>query len=76
MLGTPVLGAETGGIPELICPGETGELFESGNKKQLVQKIRSLWQDKDRLRQYSENCKTARVLTPQQYCEILEKHYQ
>lgn len=31
MYGTPVLGADIGGIPELIRVGETGELFESGN---------------------------------------------
>lgn len=43
MYGTPVLGAEIGGIPELICPGQTGELFESGNKSQLKEQIRKLW---------------------------------
>ena len=31
MYGTPVLGANIGGIPELILVGKTGELFESGN---------------------------------------------
>ena len=31
MYGTPVLGADIGGIPELIQVGKTGELFESGN---------------------------------------------
>lgn len=35
MYGTPVLGANIGGIPELINVGKTGELFESGNKKDL-----------------------------------------
>ena len=43
MYGTPVLGANIGGIPELIRVGETGELFESGSKKQLVSQIQSLW---------------------------------
>lgn len=28
MYGTPVLGANIGGIPELISVGKTGELFE------------------------------------------------
>lgn len=76
LLGTPVLGADIGGIPELISPGKTGELFESGNIDQLVQKIKALWQDPDRLLQYRETCKTATVLTPRQYCEILENQYQ
>lgn len=38
-LGTPVLGANIGGIPELIKEGMTGELFESGNKQELVEKL-------------------------------------
>lgn len=43
-LGTPVLGAAIGGIPELIQPGVTGELFESGNQEDLKKKILQLWQ--------------------------------
>ena len=39
-LGTPVLGAAIGGIPELIEPGKTGELFEMGNAADLEEKIR------------------------------------
>ena len=35
MYGTPVLGADIGGIPELIHVGKTGELFESGNAEDL-----------------------------------------
>lgn len=33
--GTPVLGARTGGIPEMITDGRTGWLFESGNATAL-----------------------------------------
>ena len=43
MYGTPVLGANIGGIPELIKPGVTGELFESGNVGELKQKIQQMW---------------------------------
>lgn len=43
MYGTPVLGANIGGIPELIRVGETGELFESGNILLLKNKIHMLW---------------------------------
>lgn len=42
--GTPVLGAAIGGIPELIRPGITGELFESGNAQALKAQIQALWQ--------------------------------
>ncbi|MBN1562388.1 MAG: glycosyltransferase family 4 protein [Anaerolineae bacterium] len=37
--GTPVIGARIGGIPELIKDGENGLLFESGNARQLAEKI-------------------------------------
>ena len=38
-LGTPVLGANIGGIPELIVEDKTGYLFESGNAVDLKDKI-------------------------------------
>ncbi len=41
-LGVPVLGANIGGIPELIQPGRTGELFESGNEADLADKLAAL----------------------------------
>ncbi len=37
--GTPVVGAEIGGIPELIEPGKTGFVFESGNAEALADAI-------------------------------------
>lgn len=36
-LERPVIGAAIGGIPELVRPGETGDLFESGNVDALAQ---------------------------------------
>ena len=57
MYGTPVLGADIGGIPELIRVGKTGELFESGNETELKSKIRRLWDDRDMLNTYSDNCR-------------------
>jgi len=41
MYGTPVLGADIGGIPELITVGKTGELFESGNKEKCRNRFRN-----------------------------------
>ena len=43
MYGTPVLGADIGGIPELIQVGQTGELFESGNAEALKEKMLQMW---------------------------------
>lgn len=42
-LGTPVLGANIGGIPELIENGVTGMVFESRNVEQLKQKIEEMY---------------------------------
>ena len=57
MYGTPVLGADIGGIPELIQVGKTGELFESGNAAELKEKILKLWNDKALTEWYSKNCR-------------------
>ncbi|MDO4160548.1 MAG: glycosyltransferase [Prevotellaceae bacterium] len=42
-LGTPVLGARIGGIPELIDEGKTGMTFESRNTEDLKDKIERMW---------------------------------
>lgn len=40
-MGTPVLGADIGGIPELIRP-ENGRLFQSGNVQDLIESIKEM----------------------------------
>lgn len=42
-LGTPVLGANVGGIPELIIDGDNGMIFESRNVDDLKNKIELMW---------------------------------
>ena len=42
-LGTPVLGANIGGIPELIQSGVSGAIFESRNAKTLKEMIETLF---------------------------------
>lgn len=37
--GTPVYGYATGGIPEMITNGTTGELVETGSKNELLEKV-------------------------------------
>ena len=56
MYGTPVLGANIGGIPELIKVGETGELFESGNREELKLIIESLWNNESLSAAYAGAC--------------------
>ncbi len=42
-IGTPVLGARIGGIPELIDEGMNGMTFESGNTDDLIGKIEAMY---------------------------------
>ena len=76
MYGTPVLGADIGGIPELIQVGKTGELFESGNAEELKSKIRKLWGDKELCAEYIKNCKGISFDTIGEYYEKIMRVYQ
>lgn len=75
MYGAPVIGADIGGIPELIQAGKTGELFESGNSNSLKLKIQNLWNDKDLCKQYSENCRNIEFDSIDKYYQKLIKIY-
>lgn len=74
-LGTPVIGAELGGIPELVTAGECGELFRCGDEESLYNKIEKLWKDRRLVRQYSQNCKHKRFDTVEEYCVKLVDLY-
>ena len=76
MLGTPVVGANIGGIPELIRDGKTGLLFESGNERDLEEKIKALWQDPDKLSELTRGCGDCDFDTPARYTEKLLQYYQ
>lgn len=41
--GKPVVGANIGGIPELVIDGDTGLLFEPGSHESLRSAVTSLW---------------------------------
>ena len=75
MYGTPVLGADIGGIPELIEPGKTGLLFESGNAADLKQKIETLYAAPRLLTEMSENCTPDRFMSLEQYTGELLHYY-
>ena len=70
--GTPVLGANIGGIPELIQVGKTGDLFESGNKEELKRKIVEMLEKSS---EYSKNCRNISFDTIDEYCQKLMKIY-
>lgn len=75
MYDTPVLGADIGGIPELIDVGRTGELFESGDVEDLKGKILELWGNPDLIGRYSENCRNICFDTDESYSRKLAEVY-
>lgn len=73
MLGTPVVGANIGGIPELIDSMQTGMLFESGRKANLVNFIKSLYENPELQKQMVKNCLNKSYMTIEDYyIKILE----
>ncbi len=71
LYGTPVIGADIGGIPELIKNGETGLLYKSGDVDALCDAIHSLWQDENKAQEMHNNCKNLNFDTIDQYLEKL-----
>ena len=71
MYGTPVIGSRMGGIPELIAPGRTGELFTAGDGAELEEKIRKVLFTPGLLETYARNCRDQVFETPDSYYEKL-----
>lgn len=76
LYGTPVIGADIGGIPELIKEGKTGLLFKAGDVDALCDCIHELWQDDARSKEMHEACKDLSFDTIDQYLEKLLKIYE
>lgn len=72
---TPVLGANIGGIPELIDEGKTGMLFESGNAEDLKEKIEYLYNNSDLCGKMSRECKNISYDTVRKYTEKIIEIY-
>lgn len=53
--GLPVIGSNIGGIPELVTPGETGELFKPGDADALAEAILTLTEDRQKEQRLREN---------------------
>lgn len=75
IMGTPVIGANIGGIPELVENMKTGLLFQSGNKANLVNIIKSLYTNEDLQKNMVENCLNKKFITIDNYYEKLLKIY-
>lgn len=73
--GTPVVGSNLGGVPELIDDGKTGMLFEAENVSELTDKIFRLWNDDELVKKMHDNCvkaaESGRFDTLESYCDKL-----
>lgn len=72
--GTPVLGADIGGIPELVKDNITGRLFKSGDIGDLTRVIQEMYFN-NKLEEYSENCWKLKRDTLDRYCQKLVEIY-
>lgn len=70
-LGTPVVGADIGGIPELIEVGKTGFLFEAGNADELTKAINDAFNIKWNYNQIEEDS-IKRFLADTHYNKLIE----
>ena len=75
--GTPVIGANLGGVPELLENGKTGILYNADDSDELTKIIAELWDASDKLQEMYENCSIAandgRYDTLDVYCDKLVK---
>lgn len=72
-LGTPVLGARIGGIPELIEEGVNGMTFESGNVEDLKEKVKLMWNASFDYKTIADNA--IKRYSSEAYYEQLMKYY-
>jgi glycosyltransferase involved in cell wall biosynthesis len=76
-LGKPVVGAKIGGIPELVKDWDTGLTFESGNSKNLRDKIILMLKNKNKIIDMGKNGRelVERELNPELYYKNLMEIY-
>lgn len=55
--GTPVIGFDSGGIPDYVIPGKTGWLAERGNTTQLSQCINAAAENREQTRVLGKNAR-------------------
>ncbi len=75
MYGTPVIGSNLGGIPELIQNNKTGLIFEDGNVEDLITCIKRLTYDSVMRNELHDNCKNLEFDTISEYCKKLISIY-
>lgn len=75
MLGTPVIGSDIGGIPELITKGESGDTFSYGNVDELEERVRYFWENPDIVNELSAKCRRIKRNNIETYSNRLIKIY-
>ncbi len=75
--GIPVLGSNIGGIPEMVRPGITGELFDPNSPEELRDAALAMWRDPEKCRILGENARNiARSeYSPELHIKRLEEIY-
>ncbi len=77
MSSNPVIGADTGGTPELICNGENGYLYHRGNIEDLAKKMKIFLDHPEQIRMLGDNGHTwsTRLFTQKKNAEEIERVY-
>ncbi len=57
-MSTPVIGSNVPGLRDSIQHGKTGYLVNMGNETELIDKISELFDNKEKLKEFSSNAKT------------------
>jgi len=71
--GTPVVGFDVGGIPDMVRPGVTGVLAPVGDVNALREAIAELLQDPARRAEMSKNCR--RIAVEEYALEVQARRY-
>ena len=66
-LGTPVLGAKIGGIPELIEENKNGFTFAAMDSKDFIDKIQYLFNHEELVNRMSKECLSCSFLSCEEY---------
>lgn len=76
--GTPVIGSDLGGIPDLVRDGQNGLLFRAGDANQLAGQINSLLRHPERATEMGRNGRrrVEEVNNPQRHYERTMELYQ
>ena len=75
--GVPVVGANIGGIPEIVVHGVNGILFEPGDSDSLGKKVNYLFKDPDLIESLGRNARriAENLYSPEEHIKKLESLY-